>query len=89
MIKIFKDRWVSGFNLLNLSSNPEMENGWNDIVDMLLDAHFKWDEQKILSMFNPRVAINILKIKLGTTLRPDTIIWLGERIGSFSVKSTY
>lgn len=40
-------------------------------------------------MFNPRAAKNILKIKLGEVLRPNTKIWSGERLGLFNVKSAY
>lgn len=37
----------------------------------------------------PHAAKNILKIRLGEVLRPDTKIWFGERLGLFNVKSAY
>lgn len=43
-IKIWKDRWVSGFDLLNPNLNPGITIGWDDTVDLLLDANFKWNE---------------------------------------------
>lgn len=40
-------------------------------------------------MISPRVAMNILKIKLENTLRLDIKIRSGERSGKFSIKSAY
>lgn len=88
-IKIWRGRLIPSFDILNLDSKLEMEDSWNDTTDTLLDANFRWNEQKIWSIFNPWVTTHILKIKLGETTWPNTRIWSEERFGLFSVKNTY
>lgn len=88
-IKIWQDKWVLGFDQLNQSPRSELYNGWDDIVDTLLDANFKWHEEKIWSMFNPQIATQILRINLGDTQWSNTRIWSGERSILFSIKSVY
>lgn len=45
-----------------------MVNEGEDTFEMLIDDNNRWDVQKVWSMFNPQVAANILKIKLGSIM---------------------
>lgn len=59
-------------------------------MSYLLDREMNyWDLNKINSLFNPRVAIEIIKITLSATQRVDRWIWTEERYEIFNVKSTY
>lgn len=80
---------VPRFDTLSPNHSRETVDDMNEIVNILLDENFKWDVQKVWSMFSPHIAINILKIKLGEVLRPDIRIWLGERFKNINVKNAY
>ena len=57
---------------------------------MLIDRDTRmWKGDVVRSLFLPFEARNILNIPLCHSLPEDQIIWVGNRIGEFSVKSAY
>lgn len=59
------------------------------VSSLLLDDKYDWNEQVVRSTFNPLIAVEILKIKLSPTPKPDQWIWGGEKSNKFGMKSAY
>nr|POE95977.1 hypothetical protein CFP56_57498 [Quercus suber] len=60
------------------------------MVSSLIDENSKWWKPDLVkAIFLQFEANEILKIPLSYSLPEDSLIWLGNRKGSFSVKSTY
>lgn len=88
-INLWKDPQVLGFDQLSQHSLASIEGLRDETISYLLDGQNKWDVQKIQSMFNSRITAKILKIRLGSNLRPDVWIQLGKKTENFNVKSVY
>ena len=60
------------------------------MVSSLIDFDTKWWKVDLVrSMFLPFEASTILKIPLNYNLPEDSLIWIGNKRGVFSVKSAY
>ena len=60
------------------------------MVSTLIDEDTKrWKVDTIKSLFLPFEVETILNILLSYNLPEDKIIWVGNKIGEFSVKSAY
>lgn len=60
------------------------------MVSFLMDEDTKWWKlNTIKAFFLPLTANSILKIPLSYNLLEDELIWVGNKSGSFTVKSAY
>ncbi|XP_075669920.1 uncharacterized protein LOC142639655 [Castanea sativa] len=60
------------------------------MVSSLIDEDTKWWKTNFVrSIFLPFEAESILKIPISYSIREDQLIWLGNKNGSFTVKSAY
>ena len=60
------------------------------MVSSLVDNDTKWWKVDVVrSIFLPFEANTILKIPLSYNLPEDSLIWIGNKKGTFTVKSTY
>lgn len=71
-------------------SNLEIEETNEEIVYFLMERDKnRWDVDKIKTLFNPRMAVEILKLPFSSMHRVDWLVWTEERSRKFSVKSAY
>lgn len=89
-VKIWKDNWIPGHQALHKElSNMEIEVN-EDTVDSLMDGNTKWwNIDKVRALFNPNVAVDIMKIIICPREQEDKWTWTQEKCDNFSVKSAY
>ncbi|KAL6564457.1 hypothetical protein OROMI_015907 [Orobanche minor] len=88
-ITIWHDPWLPDEANPYIES-PEIANFDLVKVEDLLSEHGKfWDMDLIQSIFTPRDRELVKKVSLSIRLLDDGWYWLGERKGSYSVKSGY
>lgn len=86
--KLWSEPWIPGIKTLPIPSHLLEEEVENVTVSSLIVAETNgWNEQLVRSTFNSHIAVEILKIKLSPTPRPDQWIWGFDKSGKFSVKS--
>ncbi|XP_023893347.1 uncharacterized protein LOC112005329 [Quercus suber] len=86
-IHIWDDRWLPTPTTFKVIS-PPVEFGNFPMVASLIDEDTKWWKSDLVrSIFLPFEADSILKIPISYNLPDDQLIWLGNKRGSFSVKS--
>ena len=60
------------------------------MVSSLIDKETKWWKPNVVrTLFLPFEADTILKIPLSQRLPEDTLIWIGNKRGVFTVKNAY
>ncbi|XP_023873869.1 uncharacterized protein LOC111986467 [Quercus suber] len=88
-IHIWEDRWLptpSTYKVVSPYSN--FDNF--PMVSSLIDEDTKWWKSDLVRpIFFPFEADSILKIPICYSLPNDQLIWMGNKRGSFSVKSAY
>lgn len=57
-----------------------------DLINFVLED---WNSNKIFQKFPPNVVLNILKIQIIPTFKPNKLIWAHKKDIAFSVKSAY
>jgi len=88
-IHIWDDRWLPTPTTCKVIS-PPLEFGNFPMVSSLIDEDTKWWKSDLVrSIFLPFEADSILKIPISYNLPDDQLIWLGNKRGSFSMKSAY
>lgn len=55
---------------------------------MTLDDR-RWNEQKVPQIFNQKMSVAILQIRLSANEHPDKYLWLLDPTSDFSIKSVY
>lgn len=68
---IWIDSWIPWHQTLEL----ERQEGVDKVADLLAPVLGWWDTPKILHYFQPRVAVEILKIPILPNDRVDAIVW--------------
>ncbi|KAF5442204.1 hypothetical protein F2P56_034891 [Juglans regia] len=87
---LWTEKWIPGHRALEQEGFAVFETNRNDVVACLVDELIGWwDMDKIRSLFNPNVIIDLLKIVLGPGTVADRWIWEHERNGQFSIKTCY
>lgn len=91
-VKIWKVPWLPGARILH----PELDSIDGSYVDeeqtvnsLIVENSRSWNVQAVRALFNPNIAEEIFKIRLGSLLVLDRWIWEKEASGKFSVKSMY
>ena len=88
-IHIWEDKWLPTPTTHKVISTPR-DFGDFPMVSSLIDENSKWWKPDLVkSLFLQFEANEILKIPLNHSLPEDSLIWLGNRKGSFTVKSAY
>ncbi|KAK9988307.1 hypothetical protein SO802_028546 [Lithocarpus litseifolius] len=88
-IHIWEDKWLPTPSTHKVISTPRDFDDF-PMVSSLIDANSKWWKPDLVkALFLQSEASEILKIPLNLNLPEDSLIWLGNRRGSFLVKSAY
>ncbi|XP_065622877.1 uncharacterized protein LOC136064721 [Quercus suber] len=88
-IHIWEDKWLPTRTTHKVISFSR-DFGDFPMVSSLIDENSKWWKPDLVkALFLQFKANEILKIPLSYSLPKDSLIWLGNRKGSFSVKSAY
>ena len=88
-IHIWEDKWLPTPTTHKVISTPR-DFGDFPMVSSLINENSKWRKLDLVkALFLQFEANEILKIPLRHSLPEDPLIWLGNRKGSFSVKSAY
>ena len=88
-IHILEDKWLLNPTTFKVCS-PQRDIDDFPMISSLIDEDTKrWKADRVRALFYPFEAETILKIPLSYNLPNDSIIWLGNKRGAFSVKSAY
>ena len=88
-IHIWEDRWLPTPTTYKVIS-PQKDFDNFPMVSSLLDEDIKWWKTDLVrSIFLPFEANSILKIPISYDLPKDQLISLGNKRGSFTMKSVY
>ena len=88
-IHIWEDKWLPTPTTHKVISTPRYFGDF-PMVSSLIDENSKWWKPDLVkALFLQFEANEILKIPLNHSLPEDSLIWLGNRKGSFTVKSAY
>ena len=88
-IHIWEDRWLPTPTTYRVTS-PQLDFGIFPMVSSLIDEDTKWWRMDLVrSIFLPHKAASILKIPISFRLPDDQLVWIGNKRGSFTVKSAY
>ena len=89
MIHIWEDKWLPTPITYKVCS-PQQDIGDFPMVSSLIDEETRhWKVDMVRSFFLPFEADTILNIPLSFNLPEDSIIWIGNKRGVFSVRSAY
>ena len=88
-IHIWEDRWLPTPTTYRVTS-PQSDFGNFSMVSSLIDEDTKWWKTNLVrSIFLPHEATTILKIPISFRLPDDQLVWIGNKRGSFTMKSAY
>ena len=88
-IHIWEDKWLPTPNTHKVISIPRAFKDF-PMVSSLIDENTKWWKPDLVnSLFLHFEANEILKIPLSHNLPEDSLIWMGNKRGSFTVKNAY
>ncbi|XP_075654731.1 uncharacterized protein LOC142624885 [Castanea sativa] len=88
-IYIWDDRWLPTPTTYKAIS-PQVAFGNFPMVSLLIDEDTKWWKSDLVrSIFLPFEAESILKIPISYRPPEDQLIWIGNKRGTFTVKSAY
>lgn len=88
-IRVTKDKWIPN-HPMNKVIHPPREDEWEWRVVELIDWTTRtWDRNLIEAMFHRDDAEAILRILLSRRYTDDTLFWLHNRKGKYTVKSGY
>ena len=89
LIHIWEDKWLPTPTTYRVCSPPRLFNDF-PMVSSLIDEDTRcWKTDIVRSLFLPFEAQTILNIPLSFNLPEDTIGWIGNNRGVFSIKSVY
>ena len=88
-IHIWEDKWLPTPTSHKVIT-PQTDFDDYPMVSSLIDNDTRWWKVEVVrSIFLPSEASTILKIPLNYNLLEDSLIWLGNKRGVFTVKSAY
>ena len=88
-IRILKDAWLPS-SPTNKVLHPVQNIEEGMMVAELIDpVSWWWDREFILRSFNRKEAEAILRVPLSCRYTPDTLFWLAEKSGEYSVRTGY
>ncbi|XP_030923509.1 uncharacterized protein LOC115950456 [Quercus lobata] len=88
-ILIWEDKWLPTPTTFKVVSPPKSFDDYPRVSALIDKETKRWKGEIVRSLFLPFEARTILNIPLCHSLPDDQIIWVGNKIGEFSVKSAY
>ena len=88
-INVLKDRWIPNYPSNSILHPVHEDVEGMRVVDLINPDLHIWRTEEIMSMFHREEAEAICQIPLSRRDVNDTIIWLHNSKGEFSVKSVY
>lgn len=87
-ISIFNDAWIFCSINYRLTNSINVSN--LVLVDELIDSHAReWKIELVTNTFDSVDAERILRIPLARDSHDDELVWSGEPLGDFSIRSAY
>ena len=88
-IHIWEDKWLPTPTSYKVIT-PQTDFEDYPMVSSLIDNDTKWWKVEVVrSIFLPFEASTILKIPLNYNLPEDSLVWIGNKRGVFTIKSAY
>ena len=88
-IHIWEDKWLPTPTTHKVISTPRVFNDFPMVSSLIDENHKWWKPNLVKSLFLHFEANEILKIPLSHSLLEDSLYWLGNKKGFFTVKSAY
>ena len=88
-IHIWEDKWLPTLTIHKVISTPRDFDDFLMVLSLIDENSKWWKPDLVKSLFLHLEANEILKIPLSHNLPEDSLIWLGKKKGSFTVKSAY
>jgi len=89
LIHIWEDKWLPTPTTYRVCSPPRLFDDFPMVSSLIDEDTRRWKADIVCSLFLPFEAQTILNIPLSFNLPEDTIDWIGNKRGVFSVKSAY
>jgi len=84
-ISIREDRWLE----FGVIGGPANQNDPRRVAELINEENRGWKETEVLNLFEDRIANEILSIPLNPNQQEDTLMWKGNKVGKYTVKSGY
>jgi hypothetical protein len=88
-VKIWEDHWIPSHNNFKVLSPPMENSNLRYVKDLISPEGSPWKSSIIQDTFLPIDQESIEQIPLVNTLTKDTIMWMYEPHGNYTVKSGY
>ena len=88
-IHIWEDKWLPNPITYRVCSPQRDIDDFPMVLSLINEDTKRWKANRVRALFYPFEAETILKIPLSYSLPNDSIIWLGNKKGVFTVKSAY
>ena len=89
LIHIWEDKWLPTPTTYRVCSPPRLFDDFPMVSSLIDEDTRRWKANIVCSLFLPFEAQTILNIPLSFNLPEDTIGWIGNNRGVFSVKGAY
>ncbi|XP_074314656.1 uncharacterized protein LOC141649887 [Silene latifolia] len=86
---VWRDPWVAGTHSGKIISPRGGADPGLRVADLLVEGSREWNAALVGGLFFPFEVERILKMRVCEQLSPDVWCWVGERDGSYSVRSAY
>lgn len=87
LINVWDDKWLLG-SRRGIIASPRVDSILR-VFDLLLPGSMLWDEDLIDSVFHAKEVLLIKSISLSFHSQEDCLIWKGEHLGVFTIRSGY
>jgi len=84
-ISIQEDKWLQP----GVIGGPANRNEPTTVAELINDTTREWKEVEVQHLFEYRIANEILSIPLSPNPEEDTLVWQGNKLGKYTVKSGY
>ena len=89
LIHIWDNKWLPTPTTYKVISPPRMLDDYPVIFALIDPDTRRWKADLIRALFLPFEASIILNVPLSHNLLKDKVIWVGNKKGDFTIKSTY
>ena len=89
LIHIWEDKWLPTPTTYKVISPPQPLDDFPMVFALINGETRRWKMDMVKSLFLPFEEETILNIPLSYNLPKDKIIWVGNKKGEFTIKSTY
>lgn len=89
-IRILDDPWILTLHAFKPTPRvPGDLRNCNKVQDLMEEEMGGWDVSKVRAVFDQRLVVAILKVKIPVESWQDELIWLPEKSDKFSIGSSH